>query len=42
MRPATLAFADAFRAAMVAFVIATLMVPLMRNVTPPAPSPAAH
>ena len=40
MRPATLAFADAFRAAMVAFVIATLMVPLMRNVTPPAPSPA--
>jgi DHA2 family multidrug resistance protein len=38
----TLAFADAFRAAMVAFVIATLMVSLMRTVTPPAPSPAVH
>jgi DHA2 family multidrug resistance protein len=38
----TLAFADAFRAVMVAFVIATLMVLLMRNVAPPAPSPAAH
>ena len=29
----TLAYADAFRAIMVAFVIATLMVPLLRNVT---------
>jgi DHA2 family multidrug resistance protein len=28
----TLAYADAFRAIMIAFVIATLLVPLMRNV----------
>ena len=37
----TLAFADAFRAIMVAFVVATLLVPLMRKVAPPkAPAPA--
>jgi DHA2 family multidrug resistance protein len=40
---ATLAYADAFRVIMIAFVIATLLVPLMRNVVPPsAPSPQAH
>ena len=39
----TLAYADAFRAIMVAFLIATLLVPLMRNVAAPkAPAPAAH
>jgi DHA2 family multidrug resistance protein len=38
----TLAYADAFRAIMLAFAVATLLVPLMRNVTPPAPSPNAH
>ena len=39
----TLAYADAFRAVMFAFAVATLLVPLMRNVVPPsAPSPAAH
>ena len=39
----TLAYADAFRAIMVAFVIATLLVPLLRNVTPAsAPSANAH
>jgi MFS transporter, DHA2 family, multidrug resistance protein len=39
----TLAYADAFRAIMIAFVIATFLVPLMRNVVPPsAPSPQAH
>jgi DHA2 family multidrug resistance protein len=32
----TLAYADAFRAIMVAFVIATLLVPLMRNIATPA------
>ncbi len=37
----TLAFADAFRAIMVAFVFATLLVPLMRNVAPkPLPADA--
>ena len=35
----TLAYADAFRAIMIAFVIATLLVPLLRNV---APSGAGH
>jgi DHA2 family multidrug resistance protein len=35
---ATLAFADAFRAIMLAFIVATLLVPLLRNV---APAPAA-
>ena len=39
----TLAFADAFRAIMVAFVIATLLVPLLRKVVPPkAPRADAH
>jgi MFS transporter, DHA2 family, multidrug resistance protein len=38
----TLAFADAFRAIMLAFVVATLLVPLMRKVaTPKGPSTAA-
>ncbi|MFZ0842076.1 MAG: EmrB/QacA family drug resistance transporter, partial [Xanthobacteraceae bacterium] len=32
----TLAFADAFRAIMLAFIVATLLVPLLRNVTAPA------
>ena len=37
----TLAFADAFRAIMAAFAIATVLVPLMRNVTPkPLPADA--
>jgi MFS transporter, DHA2 family, multidrug resistance protein len=40
---ATLAFADAFRAIMLAFIIATLLVPLLRNIaTPPGPSANAH
>src|SRR5579863_4582438 len=34
----TLAFADAFRAIMLAFVLATLLVPLLRQVTPMAPA----
>ena len=39
----TLAFADAFRAIMIAFVIATLLVPLLRQVVPPKAPPAeAH
>ena len=39
----TLAFADAFRAIMLAFVVATLLVPLMRKVSAaPAPSTNAH
>jgi MFS transporter, DHA2 family, multidrug resistance protein len=39
----TLAFADAFRAIMLAFILATLLVPLLRNiVTPPPPSSSAH
>jgi DHA2 family multidrug resistance protein len=39
----TLAYADAFRAIMIAFVIATLLVPLMRNVVPTgAASSHAH
>ena len=39
----TLAFADAFRAIMLAFVVATLLVPLMRKVAaPPAAVAAAH
>jgi DHA2 family multidrug resistance protein len=38
----TLAFADAFRAIMLAFIVATLLVPLMRKVAAPkAPSTAA-
>jgi MFS transporter, DHA2 family, multidrug resistance protein len=40
---ATLAYADAFRAIMVAFVIATLAVPFLRQVAAPAtPAPDAH
>jgi len=40
---ATMAYADAFRAIMVAFVIATLLVPLMRKVAAPAqPAKDAH
>ena len=39
----TLAFADAFRAIMLAFVLATLLVPLLRKVaTGPAPKAEAH
>jgi DHA2 family multidrug resistance protein len=39
----TLAYADAFRAIMVAFIIATLLVPLLRNVAAsPAPGAASH
>ena len=39
----TLAYADAFRAIMIAFVIATLMVPFMRNVVAPkGPAQASH
>jgi DHA2 family multidrug resistance protein len=40
---ATMAYADAFRAIMIAFVIATFLVPLMRNVMPPkSPSSQGH
>lgn len=40
---ATLAYADAFRAIMLAFAVATLAVPLLRQVTTPAaPRPDAH
>jgi DHA2 family multidrug resistance protein len=38
---ATLAFADAFRAILVAFVIATLLVPLLRQVAPRKAPPSA-
>ncbi len=39
----TLAFADAFRAIMLAFVVATLLVPLMRKVgAPKTAAPASH
>ncbi len=39
----TMAYADAFRAIMVAFVLATFLVPLMRKVTAPqAPSSSSH
>ncbi|MDA8252128.1 MAG: DHA2 family efflux MFS transporter permease subunit [Rhodospirillales bacterium] len=38
----TLAFADAFRAIMVAFVIATLLVPLLRKPGAPVPASATH
>jgi DHA2 family multidrug resistance protein len=37
----TLAYADAFRAIMLAFVVATLLVPLLRKVGAPAPSAAS-
>src|SRR5467141_1668700 len=36
----TLAYADAFRAIMMAFIVATLMVPLMRKVAPAKAAPA--
>jgi DHA2 family multidrug resistance protein len=40
---ATMAYADAFQAIMIAFAIATLFVPLLRKVAAPAPAPAdAH
>jgi DHA2 family multidrug resistance protein len=39
---ATLAYADAFRVIMAAFVIATLLVPLMRNVGAAKPAAPAH
>jgi DHA2 family multidrug resistance protein len=40
---ATLAYADAFRAIMLAFIVATLLVPLMRSVVPvKAPAADAH
>jgi DHA2 family multidrug resistance protein len=39
----TLAYADAFRAIMIAFIVATLLVPLLRNVAAPkAPGAEAH
>ena len=39
----TLAFADAFRAIMFAFIVVTLLVPLLRKVAPPVgPPPNAH
>jgi DHA2 family multidrug resistance protein len=39
----TLAYADAFRAIMLAFAVATLLVPLMRKVAaPPTPNAGAH
>ena len=34
----TLAYADAFRAIMIAFVVATLLVPLLRNIAEPKPA----
>ena len=37
----TLAYADAFRAIMIAFVIATLLVPLLRNIAATGPASAA-
>jgi DHA2 family multidrug resistance protein len=37
----TLGFADAFRAIMLAFVAATLLVPLLRQIAPPKPATAA-
>jgi MFS transporter, DHA2 family, multidrug resistance protein len=38
----TLAFADAFRAIMLAFIVATLLVPLLRNIAAPPASGNAH
>ena len=39
----TLAYADAFRAIMLAFIVATLLVPLLRNVAvSPASASASH
>jgi len=39
---ATLAYADTFRVIMIAFMIATLLVPLMRNVVPTSGASPAH
>jgi MFS transporter, DHA2 family, multidrug resistance protein len=39
---ATMAYADAFRAIMVAFVVATLLVPLMRKVAVPVQPTSAR
>jgi MFS transporter, DHA2 family, multidrug resistance protein len=39
---ATLAYADAFRALMLAFIAATLLVPLLRQVVPGKPQAASH
>jgi len=40
---ATMAYADAFRAIMLAFAVATILVPLMRNIAAPkVPAAAAH
>ncbi len=39
--PSTLAYADAFRTIMVAFLLATLVVPLLRRVGAPKPAVAA-
>jgi DHA2 family multidrug resistance protein len=41
MEASTLASADAFRTIMLAFVVATLLVPLMRKVAPAAPAAAS-
>jgi MFS transporter, DHA2 family, multidrug resistance protein len=38
----TLAYADAFRAIMVAFIVATMLVPLLRQVAPEKAPPAGH
>jgi DHA2 family multidrug resistance protein len=38
----TMAYADAFRVIMIAFVVATALVPLMRNVAPAGPAPSGH
>ena len=38
----TMAYADAFAAIMVAFVVATLLVPFLRNVAAPPPASSAH
>jgi len=39
----TMSYADAFRAVMLAFAVATCLVPLMRKVVPPkAPTPSGH
>jgi DHA2 family multidrug resistance protein len=38
----TMAYADAFLVIMAGFVVATALVPLLRNVTPKAPPPNAH
>ena len=38
--PGTLAYADAFRAIMIAFVIATFLVPLLRNIAAAKPASA--